>query len=266
MEQTFKHLDLFSGIGGFAYACKAIFEDKYENVGFCDIDEFCHQVLRKNFGEDSKISNDICAFNGASLKEVDLITGGFPCQDISPAGISNGRKGLGGSRSGLYYEMLRIISEVEPKFIIYENSSLLINWIPQIHKNLTSLGYKNYGKIFTAREFGFPHKRARYYGISFANTYSFGLIEIQNEIEKHTESVKQKIFGSSERNKAEFNRTFSRALSSPSNSQFLRTFDGIPTRLDVSRIKALGNSIVPQIAMVCIAVIKELKEVEDGRN
>lgn len=257
---TFKHLDLFSGIGGFALAAKSIYKERYENVGFCEIDKFCHKVLRKNFGNDIKIFEDICGLDGKQFGALDILTGGFPCQDISAAGVLNGRKGLDGARSGLFYEMLRIIVEAAPRFIVYENSPLLINWIKIIHNELKNIGYLNYGKTFTAREFGFPHKRERYYGLSITNTINIGLGEIEDEVRKHSEMCKQTIFGGAARNKAELERTFSSALSAPSDSDILRTFDGLPDKLDVNRVHALGNAIVPQIAMVLLAAIKAIDD------
>ena len=82
-------LDLFSGIGGFALAGQWVWGDDHEIVGFCDIDKYCHKVLNKNF-PGVPIYDDIQKLNGKDFKNIDLITGGFPCTDISVAGRGKG--------------------------------------------------------------------------------------------------------------------------------------------------------------------------------
>lgn len=260
-DEPFTHLDLFSGIGGFALAAKSTWEERYENIGFCEIDTFCHKVLRKNFGNDIRIFEDIKLLDGKQFVQPDLLTGGFPCQDISIAGIRNGRKELDGQRSGLFYEMIRIIDESKPRYILYENSPMIMGeTIKAIHNILSELNYVNAGRTITAREFGFPHKRQRYYGISIAHSVGIGLNEAEIKIRKYIEDSRQTILRDAENRKNQFSRTFSDSLSSPSNSVILRSFDGIPTRLDVDRVKALGNSIVPQIAELLLAAIKTIDD------
>jgi DNA (cytosine-5)-methyltransferase 1 len=106
-----KHLDLFSGIGGFALAARWM---GWETVQFVEIDEFCQKVLKKNF-PNVPIFGDITQFDGTKYKgTIDILTGGFPCQTFSIAG-------KGEADLTLWKEMFRIIGEVEPPFVLAEN-------------------------------------------------------------------------------------------------------------------------------------------------
>lgn len=254
-----KLLDLFSGIGGFSLAASWC---EIETVAFCEIDKFCQKVLNKNF-PGIEIYEDITKLNGKDITEkygaIDIITGGFPCQDISIAKVKD-RNFLDGERSSLFYEMLRVIKEVNPKWIVYENSPQIIkNGLKIIHKELRSLNYVSIGERFTAREFGFPHKRERYYGISVADSGGFGLQKALHVIEYTRKNTKQEISRSFQTNKAKLNRTFSLALRAPSDSGILRNFDELPPPMDRDRIKALGNSVLPVIPKIILKSIKEIQ-------
>ena len=102
-EGEVKHLDLFSGIGGFALAARWA---GFETIGFCEIDKYAQKVLKKNF-PGIPIYEDVTKLNGSQFKDIYLLTGGFPCQDISIAGKG---AGIEGERSGLWSELHRIIS------------------------------------------------------------------------------------------------------------------------------------------------------------
>ena len=107
MKETIKLLDLFSGIGGFSLAAKWVWGNKLEIKGFCDIDEYCISLLEKRF-PNVPIFRDVQTLTKEQAGNVDIITGGFPCQDISLAG-----KGAGineGTRSGLWFEYYRPVS------------------------------------------------------------------------------------------------------------------------------------------------------------
>lgn len=117
-----KVLDLFAGIGGFSLAAHWM---GWETVAFVECDKFCQKVLRKNFGQDIEIHDDITTFSGKPFRgRVDIVTGGFPCQPYSSAGA---RKGTEDERH-LWPEMLRVIIEVQPRFIVGENVLGLVNW------------------------------------------------------------------------------------------------------------------------------------------
>jgi site-specific DNA-cytosine methylase len=93
-------------------------------VAWVEIDKFCQAVLKKNF-PDAKGYGDIKEFDGKPFRgAIDIITGGFPCQDIS---IVGNRKGITGERSGLWTEYYRVIDEIRPRFVVIENSTLLLS-------------------------------------------------------------------------------------------------------------------------------------------
>ena len=99
-----KVLDLFAGIGGFSLAAHWM---GWQTVAFVEKEPFCHKVLRKNFGQEIEIHDDIFNFDGRSLRgAVDIITGGFPCQPFSAAGKRKGRN----DERHLFPQMLRVIS------------------------------------------------------------------------------------------------------------------------------------------------------------
>ncbi|EHP1802114.1 DNA (cytosine-5-)-methyltransferase [Campylobacter jejuni] len=109
------HLDLFSGIGGFALGLKMADEKVFNTLAFCEIEPYCQKLLKQNFDEKA-IFNDVKQINEENIKdEIDLITAGFPCQDLSIAGS---KKGLQGERSSLFYEVIRIAKFTKAKFIL----------------------------------------------------------------------------------------------------------------------------------------------------
>src|SRR4051812_2488127 len=100
-----RHLDLFSGIGGFALAARMV--GGYETVAFCEIEPYCQSVLRKHW-PDVPIYDDVRSLSGRDIRACDVLTGGFPCQDVSNAGK---RAGIDGERSGLWSEIRRLVCE-----------------------------------------------------------------------------------------------------------------------------------------------------------
>ncbi len=158
-------LDLFSGIGGFALAAKWVWEDELDIVGFCEIDKYAQKVLKKNF-PGVPIYEDITKLNGKSFKNIDLLTGGFPCQDISIAG-----KGAGleeGKRSSLWFEMHRIIREVRPRYALIENVPMLtIRGGTRVIADLAEIGYDAEWQIVGADDVGAWHRRKRIWIVAY---------------------------------------------------------------------------------------------------
>ena len=158
-------LDLFSGIGGFSLAASWVWGDDLEIAGFCEIDEYCEKVLNKNF-PGVPVYKDITQLDGKQFKNIDLITGGFPCQDISVAGRGAGLEE--GTRSGLWFEMLRIISEVRPRYALIENvPKLTIRGGTRVIADLTEIGYDASWTIISAKDLGAWHKRARIWIVAY---------------------------------------------------------------------------------------------------
>lgn len=118
----YTHLDLFSGIGGFALGLQRT--GKFKTIAFCEADEFCHRVLRKNFGN-VPIIKDIKSFDTERFIQEHgrpfIITGGFPCQPFSQAGLRESTKDKKGR--DLWPEMHRVISSLKPQWVIGENVS-----------------------------------------------------------------------------------------------------------------------------------------------
>ena len=184
-----RHLDLFSGIGGFVLAAEWVWGDEHEIVAFCEIDKFCQKVLKKHWPtvpiyddvkeltldhiiensrcsrlEESQIfdSNKPCrsdsVWKGIDRGTIDLITGGFPCQPFSQAGKQRGRE----DDRHLWPEYLRIISEVRPRWVIGENVAGIINMeLDQVLSDLAGESYSCEAIVVPACAVNAHHPRYR---------------------------------------------------------------------------------------------------------
>lgn len=215
------HIDLFSGIGGFALAAQTIWGEEYNNLLFCDYDKFCQNTIRKNFPgstifgdirevtadsasdrwarrgqavateeghEEKSRHNRQLAGRSQGLYSVDLLTGGFPCQPFSAAGQ---RRGTADDRY-LWPEMLRVIQEFSPRWIIGENVGGLVTWsdglvLRQVLTDLEGEGYEVQAFIIPAAAVNAPHRRDRIWIVAHAqNDNGRGLREISGKNgEKH---------------------------------------------------------------------------------
>jgi DNA (cytosine-5)-methyltransferase 1 len=156
-------LDLFSGIGGFSLGLEAT--SGFRTVAFCEIDPFCQAVLRKHW-PDVPIHSDIRTFDGKEfVGRVDVVCGGFPCQDISGAGKG---AGITGARSGLWTEFARIIGEVRPRYVIVENVAMLLSrGLGRVLGDLAALGYDAEWHCIPASAIGAPHRRDRVWIVAY---------------------------------------------------------------------------------------------------
>lgn len=169
-----KLLSLFSGIGAFEKALENIGID-YELVNYCEIDKFASKSysLIHNVDE-SKNLQDVTKIDTSKLpKDIDLITYGFPCQDISIAGKQKGFKDHEGNitRSGLFFEALRIIEDTKPKVAIAENVKALTgkkfkSEFKIVLDSLDAAGYNCYWKVLNAKNYGVPQNRERVFIVS----------------------------------------------------------------------------------------------------
>ena len=162
MTEPLKVLDCFSGIGGFALA-ESFFEGQFETKQFVEINPYCQQVLSKNF-KGVPIHDDIKTFT-APRGSFDLCTFGFPCQDISVAGSQSG---IGeGTRSGLFYECIRLLREIRPQFAIFENVRNLLSIekgkvFQEVLFQIAKAGdYEIEWAVVSARDVGGCHLRER---------------------------------------------------------------------------------------------------------
>src|SRR5258708_22911114 len=157
-----KLLDLFSGIGGFSLAAKWA---GIETIQFVEKDDFCQKILMKNF-PGVPIHDDIKTFNFYS--DVDILTGGFPCQPFSIAGKKKGAL----DERYLWPEMFRIIKQCKPKFIIAENVPGIIPDLDPVLEDLEGEGYQWATYLIPASFIGAPHKRERLWIVANSNSLS----------------------------------------------------------------------------------------------
>jgi DNA (cytosine-5)-methyltransferase 1 len=151
-------LDIFSGIGGFSIGLEAA---SMQTVAFCEINPFCRKILTRHWPS-VPIFPDITTIHKEDLKvlpRIDVIAGGFPCQDISVAGK---QKGIAAKRSGLWKEFARLINEVRPKYAIIENvANLRSTGLISVLQDLWEIGYDAEWHCIPASAFGAPHRRDR---------------------------------------------------------------------------------------------------------
>ena len=160
---------LFSGRGGFEIGAKTA---GIETSWTCEIDDFLHYKLKRIVtDEKAKHYRDIRFVKNPPT--VEIISAGFPCQDIS---VSNHkfRKGIKGIRSGLWSEVARIAEEVKPRYLVLENSpELLKQGFEYVLRDLSAIGYNAEWDCWRAADFGYPHNRRRLYVIAYAYTLGF---------------------------------------------------------------------------------------------
>lgn len=150
-------LDLFSGIGGISLGLSTWFT----TVGFCESDPFCQAVLQKHY-PDVPLYPDITTLQKEDVPEpIHCLSAGFPCQDISGAGLE---AGLDGKRSGLVREVFRLSAELQPEFVFLENvAAITHNGLLQIQAELAQLGYDARWGVVSATSVGATHSRLRWF-------------------------------------------------------------------------------------------------------
>ena len=166
-----KILDLFSGIGGFSYAAEKIVGG-FETTQFVEVDPYCQSVLRKNF-PNTPIHDDIRTFT-AKPGQFDVFTIGFPCQDLSVAGKQRGINEQ--TRSGLFYESIRLLREVRPRFALFENVRNLLSHekgetFQEVLFQIAKSGYSCEWAVISAKDLGACHLRQRVWIIAYTNDY-----------------------------------------------------------------------------------------------
>ena len=250
------HLDLFSGIGGFALAARWA---GLQTIQFVELDPYCQKVLRKHW-PDVPIHDDVKTLDGNQFKDIFLITGGFPCQDISIAGKG---AGIDGERSGLWTELHRIIGEVRPHYALIENvPALTFRGGTRVIGDLTEIGYDCEWQIVGADDVGAPHRRKRIWIVAYSNSNR----EIRDKPADRKgcgiKSRSQDVAYSNSTGCKEQWRAISDAQEQPTaqcrgrwkpEPSVGRVAHGIPKRVD--RLRGLGNAIVPQVAFEIIKAI-----------
>ena len=279
-DRKLRVLGLFSGIGGFELGLQRA---GFEIAAMCEIDPYCRRVLAKHWPE-VPIYEDVRELTGDRLAadgiSVDVICGGFPCQDISVAGKG---AGLAGERSGLWREYARIIGEIRPRFVIVENvAALLGRGLAAVLGDLSTLGYDAEWHCIPAASVGAPHRRDRLWIVANA-VCKRGWIEPVSERQRGgaTDAANDGAQGDVAHSAGERRRqrrtrrpdseskglcdatspladahckpVFGAAITWPERSawdfepEMGRVVDGVPHRLVEEELRALGNAVVPQI-------------------
>ena len=231
---------LFSGIGCFEKGLESAIPDT-KTIWQVEQDKYCRTILRKHW-PDSKIYNDVKKVGVHNLQPIDILCAGFPCQDISILGKGKGVNH--GKKSSLFWEAYRIICELRPKIIVLENTPAIINrGLPEVVGSLSKIGYDSEWSIISAASQGAPHKRERWFCVSYPSG-------ITNKRRASSNPNSNRI-----RNKSPiqtrgqtFNAHVTEGLSYwqrfKAPDPICDLDDGTPNRL--SKLKALGNAIVPQ--------------------
>ena len=228
-------LDLFSGIGGLSIALS----EWVRPIAYCEIDPYCQGVLLSRMYDKCLVQcpiwDDIFSLDGSNLHSfVDIVYGGFPCQDISIAGHG---KGLEGERSGLFFEILRLAKEIKPKFIFIENvPAITSRGGLRVVREIAAMGYDCRWCVISSASVGALHKRDRWFLLANSRCINEGCTEKPKWSSGHF---------------AGCDRIWE---TEPSVG---RLADGISHRLD--RLRALGNAVVPKQAKEAFKILMGIK-------
>lgn len=255
---------LFSGIGGLELGLELA--GVGHTIWQVECDPFCRQVLAKHWPKAERF-DDVRNVGKHNLKYVDVICGGFPCQDISFAGKG---AGLAGERSGLWSEYLRIASEIRPQFVVVENvAALRQRGLSTVLGNLSEIGYDAIWFPLRASDVGASHRRERLFILAY--TTSARLCSQSDELNNTAETRQPNTVSQPSRIDSQYDIK----KCSP-QSCMGRTVDGLSRWLDrwparpsekqkeweaprivegkidnkTARLKALGNAVVPQVGFV----------------
>lgn len=253
MERRYSIGSLFSGIGGFELGLERSIPGAY-TAWQVEQEEYCQKVLSKRW-PDAKIFDDVRTINTNNVEKVDILCGGFPCQDISLAGTGGG---INAERSGLWWEFHRIINELQPRAAIMENvPAITFRGLGAVSGSLSEIRYDCEWCVISAAQFGAPHKRERWFCVAYPRggreavpSYDIkGITDSSKErFEEYPYQYEQAIREPSSMlkygNRRGINEAGNRWEGSSAPSPVCRVDDGIPHRLD--RLRALGNAIVPQ--------------------
>jgi len=273
-----KLLDTFAGIGGFSYAAEKLVGG-FKTTQFIEINPYCQKILNKHWSH-VPIHDDITTFTAKS-GEFDIITGGFPCQDISVAGLQKGITKE--TRSGLFYELIRVIRMVRPKYVVLENVAAILNrGLDIVLRELSEAGYDAEWAVISASSVGACHKRSRWWLIAYPNSKQSSGTESEIQTRRNSSSssnrqknvtntksigvegmrssgqqVKHKVEETGLSQWSHKRRLLSSKWRSYTSKPCLRRGDdGLSNRVD--RLKALGNSVVPQVAAISLQRVKDL--------
>ena len=247
-----RHGSLFSGIGGFDLAAEWA---DWDNVFHCEIEEYKRRRLELNF-PNSASYGDITKTDFTIYRGLDVLTGGFPCQDASNASRhGGGQKGLKGERTVLFYEMCRAIREIAPKYVVAENVANILKTnggedFSAILTELSRMGYNAEWRVFFASEVGAPHQRARLYLVGYPGNIR---LEKNQTYLPYVGKAYAKKFGVF----AGAALPHIRGGAWSSEPPTICVDDGLPVKLASEQIHGYGNAIIPQIALQIFKAIEQ---------
>lgn len=215
---------LFAGIGGFDLGLERA---GMRSVWQCEIDPYAVRVLEKHWPDVLRV-RDVRDVRAGTVAAVDVICGGFPCQDISKAGAG---RGLAGARSGLWSEMLRVVCDLRPRYLVVENvSALLGRGLDRVLGDLAACGFDAEWDCLPASALGAPHSRDRIWIVAYPNGTG---------LEGHGRPLERaRALAASPR--------VVQPVRWADEPSLPRVVDGVPNWMD--RVRVTGNALVPQIA------------------
>lgn len=240
---------LFSGIGGLELGLERSIPGA-RVVWQVEQNEYARAVLAKHWPE-AKRYEDVREVGAHNLEPCELLSGGFPCQDLSVAGK---QAGIDGARSGLWSEYARIIGELRDagrpaRFIVVENvAALLAGGMGRVLGDLAALGYDAVWDCIPAAAVGAPHRRDRVFLVAYSNCVA---VHSKQELGRKRKSAAKLV-----RDGETWKMARRKARLWPAEPSMGRVATGIPRRVD--RLRCLGNAVVPQVAEVVGRVIMEI--------
>lgn len=239
-------LALFAGAGGGILGGML---QGWRTVAAVEIEDYPRRVLLQRQADGLlprfPIWDDVRTFDGKEWKgKVDIITGGFPCQDISCAGKG---AGIEGERSGMWRHMARIIREVRPRHVFVENSPMLVGrGLTRVVGDLAKMGYDSKWGIVGAHHVAAPHKRDRIWIVGELANTSESRLQGNNQ-QRKIPAAPSTIQG--------LDRKLRRDWNSLSKPRFLRSYNGVADGVD--RIRAIGNGQVPAVAALAWDILSK---------
>lgn len=274
---------LFAGIGGLELGLERAGLGRV--VWQCEIDPYCRAVLADHWPYAVRYV-DVQELEGRSVETIDLLCGGFPCQDVSAAGKGAGLKG---KRSGLWAHFARLVQECAPDIVVVENvASAKRRWLPAVRRDLHMLGYRSTAYALSAADVGAPHLRRRIFVVAYAERVQLreqpwggGGSRRQGEAFAGVTREKRRTQSMGDADIARRSRC---AEESDARRQIAsdggwwaveprvgRVAHGLPGglvgRRRRARLRALGNAVVPQCAeTIGNVILQTLEEERDGQG
>lgn len=240
-----RHLDLFSGIGGFTLGQEPT--GLFVTQAFVEISPFCGKVLKCHWPH-IPLYKDIRDIS-IERDQFDVLSGGFPCQDVSTATKGGAQRSILGDRSGLWWEYLRLIQEALPQWVEIENvENLRRRGLAVLLAQLAELGYDAEWNVIRACDVGLPHIRKRLWILAHHRSY-----RVEGKSPFPLSWLRRVPWDKNIRSFTDWLR----GLDDPP-PQLCRSLHGIPFGMD--RLNAVGNSIVPEIAWHFGMAIREYYE------